>query len=64
MHRSNDTLMAGEHPLNAGGTETLGRRPTHPMPTPGGAAPTGWGFTVPVLVVCVALWFLLNAGQF
>ena len=63
MYRNNDTLVAGDHALNTADTNLPGGRPSkrrpHPEKTPRGS----WGFTLPVLVICAALWLLLNGGH-
>jgi len=63
MRRSNNTLMANDHVMNPVGTDLLGRRPSRLKPALRRTPRAGWGFIVPVLVVCAALWFLLNANH-
>jgi len=63
MYRSNDTLVAGDHALNRGDTNSPDRRPSKRRPHPEKTPRAGSGFTLPVLVICAALWFLLNGGH-
>ena len=63
MHRSDDSLMAGDSTLDVGGANALGRRRSRPNATPSRPTWVGRGFLVPVMIVWAALWFLLDVGR-
>lgn len=63
MHRSNNSLMAGDSTLDVGGTNAPGRRPSRANATPDRPTWLGRGFLVPVMIICAALWFLLDVGR-
>jgi hypothetical protein len=63
MPKFNETLDPADDSMTAAVTGVFGKPTQGFKPQGVRTRGAGWGFTVPALVVCAALWFLLSGSR-
>jgi len=63
MPKCNEAFDGADPSLTAAAAGVLAKPTQRFTPPPARTTGAAWGFTVPVLVVCAALWFLLSGGR-